>query len=150
LRPTLRATGTAGVWQNQPALPPGSANAADSAATARSQVATSWQPAAVAIACTLATTTCGTSWMVRISFVQSRSRSRTPARSRAATSAKSCPAENALPSAPSTMPVASLRPAVSNASSSSRRCGSDSELRRSGRFMVIRTVSPSDLTSRCS
>ena len=105
LRPTLRATGTAGVWQNQPPWPPGSAKLADSAATARSQLATSWQPAAVAMAWTRAITTCGTSWIVRITDVQSRSRSRTPARSRAATSAKSWPAENALPSAPSTMPV---------------------------------------------
>ena len=37
----LRATGTAGVWQNQPPLPPGSANPADSAAIARSHDATS-------------------------------------------------------------------------------------------------------------
>ena len=59
----LRATGTAGVWQNQPPLPPGSAKLADSAATARSQVATSWHPAAVAMACTRAITTWGTSWM---------------------------------------------------------------------------------------
>ena len=146
----MRATGTAGVWQNQPALPPGSANAADSAATARSQDATSWQPAAVAIPCTLAMTTWGTSWTVCITFVQSRSRSRTPAKSRAATSAKSWPAENALPSPASTMPVASLRPAASKASSSSRRCPSDSALRRSGRFIVIRTVSPSCLTVMCS
>jgi len=49
LRPRLRATATSGVWQNSPPLPPGMANDALSAATARSQVATSWQPAAVAI-----------------------------------------------------------------------------------------------------
>ena len=77
LRPTLRAIATIGVWQNQPPLPPGAANPADSAATARSQEATSWQPAAVARACTRAMTTCGTSWTVCISSVHSSSRLRT-------------------------------------------------------------------------
>jgi enoyl-CoA hydratase/carnithine racemase len=41
LRPTLRATATSGVWQNNPPLPPGIANPADSAAIARSHDATS-------------------------------------------------------------------------------------------------------------
>ncbi len=45
---------TIGVEQNRPMLTPGVANFASSAATARSQVATSWQPAAVAVACTAA------------------------------------------------------------------------------------------------
>ena len=49
-RPTVRATATSGVWQKRPPLPPGMAKPADSAATARSQVATSWHPAAVASA----------------------------------------------------------------------------------------------------
>ena len=49
---TLRATATNGVWQNQPPLPPGVAKPASSDATARSAVATSWQPAAVANPCT--------------------------------------------------------------------------------------------------
>ena len=129
-----RATGTAGVWQNQPPLPPGRANPADSAATARSQEATSWQPAAVASACTLAITTCGTDWIRFINAVHWRNRSRTPVRSLAATSAKSCPAENTFP----------------NASVSSARWSAASEFRRFGRFMVIRTVSPSRETSRCS
>ena len=118
---------------------------ADSAATARSQVATSWQPAAVAIACTRAITTCGTSWMVCISPCTAgagRAPRPGPARPRRRSRARR---RTPCPRRASTMPVASLRPAVSNASSSSRRCGSDSELRRSGRFMVIRTVSPSDL-----
>ena len=83
LRPTLRAIATIGVWQNQPPLPPGAANPADSAATARSQEATSWQPAAVARACTRAITTCGTSWIVCISSVQSFSRLRTSGSGRA-------------------------------------------------------------------
>jgi len=89
LRPIALATGTAGVWQNQPPLPPGSANPADSAATARSHDATSWHPAAVASPCTRAITTCGTDSIVLIRSVHSRSSSRTPVRSRAATSPKS-------------------------------------------------------------
>ena len=48
LRPTDLATGTIGVEQNSPILTPGVANQASSEATARSQEATSWQPAAVA------------------------------------------------------------------------------------------------------
>jgi hypothetical protein len=45
---------TIGVEQNNPMLTPGVANLASSAATARSQLATSWQPAAVAMPRTLA------------------------------------------------------------------------------------------------
>ena len=48
LRPTARVSATIGVEQKRPILTPGVANRASSAATARSQVATSWQPAAVA------------------------------------------------------------------------------------------------------
>jgi len=54
LRPTFLATATMGVWQNQPPLPPGAAKPASSLATARSALATSWQPAAVASPCTRA------------------------------------------------------------------------------------------------
>src|SRR3712207_5941855 len=43
---TLRESATAGVEQKSPTLMPETANVALSAATARSQVATSWQPAA--------------------------------------------------------------------------------------------------------
>ena len=59
LRPTARPSATPGVEQNAPMLTPGVANVADSEAIARSQVATSWQPAAVARPCTLAITGCG-------------------------------------------------------------------------------------------
>jgi len=48
LRPTARVNATIGVEQKRPILTPGVANQASAAATARSQVATSWQPAAVA------------------------------------------------------------------------------------------------------
>ena len=59
LRDTLRDSATIGVEQNSPILTPGVANLAVSAATARSQLATSWQPAAVAVAWTAAITGCG-------------------------------------------------------------------------------------------
>src|SRR3546814_4169544 len=48
-----------GVEQNRPIFTPGVAKRAVVEATARSQVATSWHPAAVAVACTLAITGCG-------------------------------------------------------------------------------------------
>src|SRR5258706_15887028 len=49
LRGTLRDSATIGVEQNRPICTPGVANLAVAEATARSQVATSWQPAAVAV-----------------------------------------------------------------------------------------------------
>ena len=75
LRPTARETATIGVEQNRPILTPGVANVASSAAIARSHVATSWQPAAVAMPCTRAITGCGTAWMVCISCVQTENSS---------------------------------------------------------------------------
>ena len=59
LRDTLRDSATIGVEQNSPILTPGVANLAACEATARSQLATSWQPAAVAVAWTAAMTGCG-------------------------------------------------------------------------------------------
>ncbi len=56
LRPTARVSGTMGVEQKSPIFTPGVAKVASSAATTRSQEATSWQPAAVATPCTLAMT----------------------------------------------------------------------------------------------
>ena len=70
LRPIARESGTIGVEQNSPIRTPGVANRASSAAMARSQVATSWQPAAVAMPWTRAITGCGSSWMRSISRVQ--------------------------------------------------------------------------------
>ena len=52
LRGTLRDKATIGVEQKRPILTPGVAKVACVAATARSQVATSWQPAASAGPCT--------------------------------------------------------------------------------------------------
>ena len=56
LRGTLRASATLGVEQNRPRFTPLTAKRAVLAATARSHIATSWQPAAVAMPCTRAIT----------------------------------------------------------------------------------------------
>jgi len=53
---------TAGDEQKTPRLTPGVPNRAPSSATARSQAATSWQPAAVAIPWTWAITGWGIRW----------------------------------------------------------------------------------------
>ena len=64
---TARLSATIGVEQNRPIFTPGVAKRASSAATARSAVATSWHPAAVAMPCTSAMTGRGKSVMVSIS-----------------------------------------------------------------------------------
>ncbi len=56
LRGTLRDSATIGVEQNRPMSTPGVAKVAASEATARSQLATNWHPAAVAMPWTAATT----------------------------------------------------------------------------------------------
>jgi hypothetical protein len=56
---TLRDSATMGVEQNSPMLTPGVQKRAVSAATARSQEATSWQPAALASHATSAMTGLG-------------------------------------------------------------------------------------------
>src|ERR1700746_3163676 len=70
LRDTLRDSATMGVEQNRPILTPGVANLAARDATARSQLATSWQPAAVAVACTAAITGCGRGTVLFIIMLQ--------------------------------------------------------------------------------
>ncbi len=59
-----------GVEQNRPMCTPGVQNLALVEATARSQVATSWQPAAVAVASTAAITGCGNRRMASITALQ--------------------------------------------------------------------------------
>ena len=59
LRPRLRDSATPGVEQKRPRLTPLTANFAVLEATARSHIATSWQPAAVAMPCTRAITGTG-------------------------------------------------------------------------------------------
>ncbi len=56
---TLRDSATIGVEQNRPISTPGVENRGGLEATARSQLATSWQPAALATPCTAAITGCG-------------------------------------------------------------------------------------------
>ena len=70
MRPTARVSATIGVVQKSPILTPGVANHASSAATARSHVATSWHPAAVARPWTSAMTGCGIDWIFVISSAQ--------------------------------------------------------------------------------
>jgi hypothetical protein len=62
----LRDSATLGVAQNRPRLTPLTAKRASDAATARSHIATSWQPAAVAMPCTWAITGTGRRWMAII------------------------------------------------------------------------------------
>ena len=73
LRETSRESGTAGVAQKRPTLIPEVAKRALLAATARSQLATSWQPAAVAMPWTFAITGCGISRSV---FINRRQRAK--------------------------------------------------------------------------
>ena len=101
------------------------AKPASSAATARSHVATSWQPAAVASACTLATTGCGMAWMVSIISVHTSNSRRAAARSAPAMSAKLWPAENTGPLAARITPRASLAPTSRKAAVSSSITSSD-------------------------
>ena len=72
MRDTLRDSATIGVEQNRPILTPGVANFADCEATARSQLATNWQPAAVAVACTAAITGCGSATICCITALHMR------------------------------------------------------------------------------
>ena len=129
-----RPTSTIGVVQNQPPAPPGTAKRALDAATARSQAATSWQPAAVANACTRAMTTCGIWWMVVITRAHSSSIRCVASRSASASSPRSWPAENTGPSAASTTPVASESPACRSAIRSASSTSVDRALRRDGRL----------------
>ena len=66
----LRVSATIGVLQNRPILTPGVAKRDTSEATARSQVATSWQPAAVAMPSIWAITGCGIACRALIISVQ--------------------------------------------------------------------------------
>ena len=87
-RPTARVSGTIGVEQKSPIRTPGVAKRALSAATARSQAATSWQPAAVAMPRTSAMTGCGASRRAAMSRAQLSNSRRWPARSASRTSGR--------------------------------------------------------------
>jgi hypothetical protein len=70
LRGTTRVSATIGVEQKRPMLTPLTPKRAVSAATARSQVATSWQPAAVAMPWTWAITGWGSRVIASITRLQ--------------------------------------------------------------------------------
>src|SRR4051794_20945415 len=148
LRPIARESGTIGVEQNRPIFTPGVAKSALSAATARSQAATSWQPAAVAVPCTLAMTGCGSRWIVSISSVQTSNSRWKNGTSRPIISLRSWPAENAGPAASRTIArVSGSALTRRNTAVSSSISSRLSALRFSGRLRVTRTAGPSWRTS---
>ncbi|GJE70686.1 hypothetical protein CHKEEEPN_2226 [Methylorubrum podarium] len=75
LRERLRDSATIGVEQNKPICTPGVAKRAAAPATARSQEATSWQPAAVATPSTAAITGWGRAGIAIITPEHSANRS---------------------------------------------------------------------------
>ncbi len=126
------------------------ANVAVSAATARSQLATNWQPPAVASAWTRATTGCGSAWMVFIMVVQTSNNSRDCSRVAPAMSAKLWPALKTGPLAARITPRASVRAMARRATVNSRITLRASALRLSARLRVTVVMGPSVVTSRCS
>ena len=144
LRERFLVTATAGVAQNRPRLMPDVAKRAALDATARSQLATSWQPAAVATPCTRAITGCGSAGSACIIAAQRANSSRCQAGSgRARISRRSWPAQNARP-APASTSTRTLGSAAIEASAplSSSINASESELNWSGRSSVS-VVTPS-------
>ena len=128
-------------------LTPGVANFALCAATARSQVATSWQPAAVAVPCTAAMTGLGQATIAcimaeqRVIVSSKKATPRSASARWAVSSFRSWPAENTGPAAASTM-AATWRSVASPsmATCSSAMVLSDSALRLSGRLSVSTTT----------
>jgi hypothetical protein len=151
LRPMARVKATIGVVQKRPMFTPGVAKRASSLATTRSQVAASWQPAAVAMPCTCAITGCGIAWIAVISSTQRSNTRRYVATSRSISSRRSCPAQNAGPLPDRiTARVSRRSPAARTAAMSSPMWASESALRRSGRFMVMCVIARSTSTRMCS
>ena len=149
LRETLRLSATIGVEQNRPILTPGVAKRASSLATARSQLATSWQPAAVAMPLTAAITGFGDRTMASIMSEQAASVLAKKARPRsgslrcAVSSLRSWPEEKAVPAPVMTMARKASDPPISlTADVSAPISSSDSELRASGRFSVSTATGP--------
>src|ERR1700674_1163067 len=132
-----------GVEQKRPMLTPGVANFAAVAASARSQVATSWQPAAVAVPCTAAMTGLGQATIAcimaeqRVIVSSKKAMPRSASARWAVSSLRSWPAENTGPAAASTM-ADTLRslPSSRNAMCSAAMVASDRLLRLSGRLSV--------------
>ena len=130
----------------------GAAKPADSAATARSHEATSWHPAAVARACTRATTTWGSAWTA------SASAGCRPAAGRGPRPGRRRPGREVVPGGEHRAVSGQDRPrgrrtvadVVGRRPDSSARCARDRALRRSGRFMVTVAKSPERSTRMCS
>ena len=130
--------------QKSPILTPGVAKAASSAAMARSQVATNWHPAAVAIPCTSAITGCGIDWIRVISSVQTSKMRRYSLISRPVISERSWPEQKTLPAAARmTARISRLRADLVRQAISSCIRSSESALRRCGRFRVTIARLPS-------
>lgn len=147
LRGTARESATIGVEQNSPIRTPGVPNRADSAATARSQVATSWQPAAVATPWTAAMTGCGIDWMSSMSSEQRVKISCCRAWSAPRISLRSCPEQNTCPAVESTTACTSVRsPIAVSASMSAPITGIDSALRVGAASIMTRATAPSTVT----
>ncbi len=147
---TLRDSATMGVVQNRPMSTPGVAKVASAPATARSQLATSWQPAAEAAPCTQAITGCGSSTTDIIRVLHSRQirvkKPRPPSASvrRAVSSRRSCPEQNAGPSAAMTTARTEVsRPSAASASVSAVRSSSDKLLREAGRLRMSHATASS-------
>ena len=145
LRGTLRLKGTLGVEQNRPWSMPLTAIRASVLATARSQVARSWQPAAVASPLTLATTGWGRPTMLSIMRLQRSNRASWNAWSRCACiSFRSCPAQNARPAPVRTTTLTEGSAAMrSSASWRAAIIDPDRGLRRSGRLRIRVATPPS-------
>ena len=149
---TLRDSATIGEEQNRPMLTPGVAKVAAVEAIARSQVATSWHPAALAAPCTAAMTGFG---RLRTACIMVRQRSHTvlkkarpPSASarRAVSSLRSCPAQNAGPlAAMTTARIAGSAAIVARAAVIASSISSERLLRAAGRFSVS-TAMPSTVS----
>ena len=157
MRGTARVSATIGVEQNSPMLTPLTPNRVPSAATARSQLATSWQPAAVAIPCTSAITGCGSRVIASITRLHrsksARNRASPPSSACRASviSLRSCPAQNARPAPFRITTRISLSPASSPSSASSAcSIASDSAFNLPGLFSVSVATAPSSSRSRMS
>src|SRR5579859_898990 len=145
LRPTARATATPGVEQNSPRLIPETAKRAVSTAKARSQLATSWQPAATAAPCTRAMTGFGELTMACIRALHWANRASCSAASSVErNSLRSWPAQKIFPAASSTMTrTAGSATACVTAASSAVIIEDERALAWEGSLRVMRAIAPS-------
>ena len=149
---TLRDSATIGVEQNRPMLTPGVAKRESSAATARSQDATSWAPAAVATPWTRAITGWGSATTACISWAQLSKVSRTKSGSsmRARSSRRSWPAQNAGPAPAMTSTRTLSSSAMAERASIMAPISSRLSALRAGPRFMVRVVTPSGVSARSS